>query len=338
MKYQNPLDGSKIQCTICPRNCKLSEGQGGFCGIRKNLGGNVVMTSYNYNTGLAIDPIEKKPLYHFYPGSSVLSFGTYGCNMGCDFCQNWRTTKTTEGVGKLNYTEPQQIAKLALSYGCKSVAFTYNDPVIFFEYAIDTAKACHDLGIKTIAVTAGYINPEPRKEFFGHMDAANIDLKAFNPEFYNKHCLAKMEYILDTIKYVKNETDCWLELTTLIIEGENDSDDELKSECEWIRDNLGVDTPLHFSAFHPDYKLTNRISTSLSTLLRAYNIAKSVGLRYVYTGNILNIETSTTRCHSCGKEIITRNGFRVLEYNLVEGNCKFCGAPCAGRFDTKNNL
>ena len=290
------------------------------------------MTSYGYNTGLAIDPIEKKPLYHFYPSSKVLSFGTLGCNMGCMFCQNWHTTKSKSDSKHLNYTPPEKIVETALSLGCKGVAFTYNDPIIYFEYAVDTAKLCRDAGIKTIAVTAGYINPEPRKEFFAHMDAANIDLKAFSEEFYKKNCLAHLAPILDTIKYVKQETNCWLELTTLLIEGENDSDDELKRQCEWIVENLGTSTPLHFSAFHPDYKFMDKPTTKLSTLIKAYDIACQAGIRYVYTGNLPDTKTSTTFCHSCGKPLIMRQGYSINEYNLVRGHCKFCGAKCAGAF------
>lgn len=310
----------------------LKEGQRGFCQIRQNLGGNVVLTSYGYNTGLAVDPIEKKPLYHFYPGSKVLSFGTLGCNMGCMFCQNWHTTKSKADSKHLNYTTPEKIVETALALGCKSVAFTYNDPVIFFEYAIDTAKLCRDAGIKTVAVTAGFINPEPRKEFFKYIDAVNIDLKAFSEEFYKKNCLAHLEPILDTIKYVRQETNCWLELTTLLIEGENDSDDELKKMCEWIVENLGVAVPLHFSAFHPDYKFLDHEATKLATLLNAYDIAKKAGIRYVYTGNVPDTKTSTTFCHACGKPLIVRQYYTINEYNLDRNRCKFCGAKCEGAF------
>jgi pyruvate formate lyase activating enzyme len=333
MKYQNILKDNKIQCTICPRNCKLAEGQRGFCQIRKNIGTNIELISYGYNTGLSVDPIEKKPLYHFYPGSKVLSFGTLGCNMGCMFCQNWHISKSKGDPTKLNKTMPKEIVEIAKDLNCKSVAFTYNDPVIFFEYAIDTAKICREKGIKTVAVTAGYINPEPRKEFFAHMDAANIDLKAFSEEFYQKNCLASLEPILDTIKYVKNETDCWLELTTLLIEGENDSDDELKRECEWIVKNLGTNVPLHFSAFHPDYKFMDRPKTKISTLLRAYDIAKKVGIKYVYTGNIIDSKTSITYCPACSKPLITRNGYLISDENLQSGHCRFCGAKCDGIFE-----
>ena len=333
MKYQHILKDNKLQCTICPRNCKLSEGQSGFCQVRKNIGGNVELISYGYNTGLSVDPIEKKPLYHFYPNSKVLSFGTLGCNMGCMFCQNWHISKSKADPTALNQTSPEKIVEIAKDLGCKSVAFTYNDPVIFFEYAIDTAKICRDNGIKTVAVTAGYINPEPRKEFFTYMDAANIDLKAFSERFYKKNCLASLAPILDTIKYVKNETNCWLELTTLLIEGENDSQEELELECEWIVQNLGIDVPLHFSAFHPDYKFMDRPQTKLSTLLNAYEIAKKAGIKYVYTGNVPDAKTSTTYCHACSKPVITRKNYSTGEYNLQSGHCKFCGVKCEGRFE-----
>ncbi len=331
MKYENRLSANKVQCKICPRNCKINEGQAGFCAIRKNINGEIVLTSYGYNTGLSVDPIEKKPLYHFFPGTKVLSFGTLGCNMGCQFCQNWHISKS-HADPKINHTEPKKIVELAKELGCKSVAFTYNDPVIFFEYAVDTAKICRDNGIKTVAVTAGYINPEPRKEFFAYMDAVNIDLKAFSENFYKKNCLAHLEPILDNIKYVKKETNCWLELTTLLIEGENDSDQEITKECEWIIENLGEDVPLHFSAFHPAYKFMDKTPTKPSTLLKAYDIAKKVGINYVYTGNIIDTKTSSTYCHACKKPIIIRNGYEISEKNIEKSHCRFCNEKCAGIF------
>lgn len=333
MKYQNRLTGNNVQCLICPRNCRLSEGQSGFCHIRKNINGEVVLTSYGRTTGLSIDPIEKKPLFHFYPGTKVLSFGTLGCNMGCMFCQNWQSSKSKEDSSHLIQAMPEQIADLAEKYDCKSVAFTYNDPTIFFEYAVDTAIECHKKGIKTVAVTAGYINPEPRKEFFSHMDAANVDLKALTESFYRKNCLASLEPILDTIKYIKHETSCWLELTTLLIEGENDSEDELTRECEWIVENLGVDTPLHFSAFHPAWKFKDKRPTSISTLMKAYDIAKKAGILYVYTGNILSINTSATYCPKCNEAVIKRMGNDVIEYWLErDGTCPVCKAKIQGKF------
>ena len=332
MKYQNILSNDKIQCTICPRNCILAEGQEGFCHVRKNVNNEIVLTTYGYNTGLAIDPIEKKPLYQFYPTTKVLSFGTLGCNMGCQFCQNWHISKNNSEVESLNKTSPEEIVQIARTHNCESVAFTYNDPIIFFEYALDCAKLCRQAGIKTVAVTSGYMNLEPAKEFFKYMDGANIDLKAFSQRFYSKNCRAKLQPVLDIIKYVANETNCHLELTTLLIEGENDSEEELQAECNWILDNIGDSVPLHFSAFFPKYKFNDRKPTDFETLLKAYNIAKKTGLKYVYTGNITNVETSTTYCKNCNKPVIVRNGYQLLEYNLVNGYCKFCAAKCDGNF------
>ncbi len=333
MKYQNNTK-DKVQCTVCPRNCVLKDGQRGFCHVRQNIDGKITLTTYGYNTGLAIDPIEKKPFYHFYPSSRVLSFGTVGCNMGCQFCQNWTTSKSKIDPKRTNKVSPKEIAKLAAKHKCKSVAFTYNEPTIFLEYAIDTAKECKKLGIQTVAVTAGYINPEPRKELFKHIDAVNIDLKAFSGKFYKKYCFAELEPVLDTIKYIKNETDTWLELTTLLIEGENDSEEEIERECEWIAENLGTFVPLHFSAFHPGYKFNEKSATQIPTLLKAIDIAKSKGLNYVYAGNISNLKSSTTYCHNCKRPVIMRDGYLIMEYNLNEnGCCDFCGTACKGRFE-----
>lgn len=332
MKYQNVLNDDRVQCTVCPRNCILKNGQEGFCHVRKNENGEIILTTYGYNTGLSIDPIEKKPLYQFYPKSSVLSFGTLGCNMGCQFCQNWRTTKNKSDSRLLNKTSPQEIVQIAKEYNCKSVAFTYNDPIIFLEYAVDTAKLCRENGINTVAVTSGFINHGPAKELFKYMDAANIDLKGFSEEFYKKNCLAHIEPVLETIKYVKKETGCWLELTTMLIEGENDSEEEIKSECRWILENLGDDVPLHFSAFFPGYKFSNKKATGFSSLLKAYEIAVDTGLKYVYTGNLTNTKTSSTYCKNCHNAVIVRNSYELLEYNLREGRCIYCGTKCDGRF------
>lgn len=333
MKYQKLLTNGKVQCNICPRNCILGEGNSGFCYIRKCENGEIKLKSYGYNTGLAIDPIEKKPLYQFYPTSTILSFGTLGCIMGCQFCQNWQTTKVKAPIESCNKTSPEEIVQIAKHYNCKSVAFTYNDPIAYYEYALDSAKLCQANGLKTVAVTSGYINPEPAKEFFKYMDAANIDLKGFSEEFYQKHCLAHINPVLETIKYAVNETDCHVELTTLLIEGENDSDDMIKAECDWILNNLGDNVPLHFSAFFPRYKYTEKKSTDFSTLMKAYQIAKNAGIEYVYTGNISNIETSSTYCKNCRNPIIKRNGYQLLEYNLIGDKCRFCGAKNDGMYE-----
>lgn len=329
MKYQNILN-DKIECTLCPRKCKLSKDQRGFCYVRRNSGTEIVLDTYGYNTGLAIDPVEKKPLYHFYPASKVLSFGTLGCNMGCLFCQNSHITKVKHPIEQCDKVSPQEIVETAKKYNCKAVAFTYNDPIIFFGYALDCAKLCRKEGIKTIAVTSGYINKEPAKEFFNLMDGANIDLKGFSEEFYSKNCLAHLNPVLETIKYAVNETDCFIELTTMLIDGENDQ--YIEKECEWILNNLGENIPLHFSAFRPHYKFMNRSQTKFETLIKAYNIAKDMGIKYVYLGNIATIETSTTYCKNCNKPLVIRNGYNLLENNLEQGVCKFCKTKLDGLF------
>ncbi len=330
MKYQKILKNNKTQCTLCPRNCILAPYQSGFCYVRSNHNGQIILDSYGYNTGLAIDPVEKKPLYHFYPSSDVLSFGTLGCNMGCQFCQNWQTTKVKYPVEQCQPAPPEAIINTAKENNCKAVAFTYNDPIIFYEYALETARLCREEGIKTIAVTSGYINPEPAKEFFKYMDAANIDLKGFSEDFYRKNCFAHLQPVLDTIKYAVKETKCFVELTTMLIEGENDL--YVEQECDWILENLGDYVPIHFSAFYPRYNFKDRKPTKLETLMKAYNTAKKMGLKYVYTGNVSDIETSTTYCKNCGKPLLKRDGYSLLENNLENGNCKFCGAKLDGCF------
>ena len=332
MKYQNILQNGKVQCAICPRNCILSEGQEGFCHVRKNVNQNIELITYGYNTGLAIDPIEKKPLYHFYPNTPILSFGTLGCNMGCLFCQNWDISKSKENPQSMRKTSPEEIVEIAKHYNCKSVAFTYNDPIIFFEYALDTAKLCRENNIKTVAVTSGFINPEPAQEFFEYMDAANIDLKGFSQRFYGKNCLAKLQPVLDTINYAVNKTACHIELTTMLIEGENDSTEEIQAECDWITENLGYCVPVHFSAFFPRFKFSDRQPTSIKTLLKAYNIAKESGIKYVYTGNLPHTESSTTYCKNCGKPIIVRDGYKLSEYHLDDGKCEYCSTLCDGKY------
>ena len=323
MKYQKIIN-DKIQCEICPRKCILGKNQRGFCYVRRNNGQQIVLDTYGYNTGLAIDPVEKKPLYHFYPNSKVLSFGTLGCNMGCLFCQNNHITKVKTPIENCQKATPEEIVALAKKYECKAVAFTYNDPIIFFEYAIDTAKLCQEEGIKTIAVTSGYINQNTGAEFFNYMDAANIDLKGFSEAFYKKNCLADFETILNNIEYVANETDCHLELTTLLIEGENTDKDQLLREFNWILEKLGDNIPLHLSAFHPARKMLDKPCTSPDTLFHAYKLAKDVGLKYVYTGNISDIETSTPYCRNCGAELIVRDGFKVVSNNIPGGKCPDC--------------
>ncbi|RME57913.1 MAG: AmmeMemoRadiSam system radical SAM enzyme [Candidatus Dadabacteria bacterium] len=332
-KYFKPLSNGKIQCTLCPRLCSLQDGQRGMCFVRKREGDKIVLTTFGRSSGFCVDPIEKKPLNHFLPGTPVLSFGTAGCNLACKFCQNWDISKSREIDTLADKASPEKIAETAKYLGCKSVAFTYNDPVIFMEYAIEIAKECHKRGIYTVAVTAGYINPEPRKEFFKHIDAANVDLKSFREEFYHKLCSAHLKPVLDTLVYLKQNTDVWVEVTTLLIPGHNDSDDEIRELSRWVLRNLGRECPLHFSAFHPDYKMMDVAPTPASTLKRAREIALSEGLYYVYTGNIFDEEGQSTYCWKCKKKVIGRNWYEITEYNLnARGECIFCHAPCHGRF------
>jgi len=332
-QWWHALDDGRIQCDLCPRDCKLHDGQRGLCFVRARQGDAMVLTTWGRSSGFCIDPIEKKPLNHFLPGSSVFSFGTAGCNLACKFCQNWDISKSREMDRLLDRASPARIAEVARDSGCASVAFTYNDPVIFAEYAMDTADACHALGVKTVAVTAGYIHAEPRRAFFAKMDAANIDLKGFTEDFYFKLTGAHLAPVLETLRYVKHETGCWLEITTLLIPGQNDSSDELDAMTRWIADNLGTDVPLHFSAFHPDYRMTDIAPTPASTLTRARRIALDNGLRHVYTGNVHDREGGSTCCKGCGAVLIERDWHEILRYELDDnGGCPHCGTAVAGRF------
>ncbi len=332
-KYWEKLPNGRVQCSICPNFCRLAEGQRGACFVRMNQGGEVVLTTYGRSSGFCIDPIEKKPLNHFLPGTPILSFGTAGCNLTCRFCQNWDISKSREFDTLADAAEPATIARAAKSLGCSSVAFTYNDPVIFMEYAIDIAKECHKLGIKAVAVTAGYMCDEPRREFYQHMDAANVDLKGFTARFYEQICGALLENVKESLVYIKHETDVWLEITTLLIPGENDSEQEVDALSKWVKEEIGPDVPLHFTAFHPDYKMLDKPPTPPATLTRSRRIAMKNGLRYVYTGNVHDEDGGSTYCHQCGKRLIGRDWYVMTEWNLdADGKCRFCGTPCAGVF------
>lgn len=328
------LEDGRIQCDVCPRACKLHEGQRGLCFVRARVQDQVVLTTYGRSSGFCVDPIEKKPLNHFYPGSSVLSFGTAGCNLACKFCQNWDISKSREMDTLASEASPAQIAKAAHETGCKSVAYTYNDPVIFHEYAIDVAQACREKGIRSVAVSAGYHSPAARREFYQYMDAANIDLKSFSEEFYWKLTGGHLNPVLETLEYLKHETCVWFEITTLIIPGHNDDAKELEAMSRWIMDHLGPDVPLHFSAFHPDYKMPDVGATPPATLSLARRIAKEQGLHHVYTGNVHDKEGDCTSCHRCGERLIQRDWYQILDWNLTaDGVCPRCKTPLAGRFD-----
>ena len=332
--YWHVLNDGRVQCDLCPRFCKLKEGQRGLCFVRANQDNQIVLTTYGRSSGFCIDPIEKKPLNHFLPGTPVLSFGTAGCNLACKFCQNWDMSKSREMDLLAEKASPQTIAEQAKLHHCRSVAYTYNDPVIFHEYAIDVAHACRELGIKSVAVSAGYICEKPRVEFFDAMDAANIDLKAFTEDFYHKLTGAHLQPVLETLRYIKQETKVWLEITTLLIPGKNDSDDELREMCEWLMSNLGPDVPLHFSAFHPDYKMLDIPATPVATLSRAREIAMRAGLRYVYTGNVHDKAGSSSYCHHCGHLLIERDWYELGKWGLdSNGCCESCGTPLPGVFE-----
>ena len=336
-RWWHQLADGRVQCDLCPRDCRLHEGQRGACFVRRRVGDEMILTTYGRSSGFCVDPIEKKPLNHFYPGSRVLSFGTAGCNLACKFCQNWDISKSKSMDRLADQATPQQIVDAAIQTGSRSIAFTYNDPVIFAEYAIDIANACRDQDIRSVAVTAGYIHDMPRREFFGVMDAANVDLKAFTDEFYFRLTGARLQPVLDTLKYLRNETGVWVEITTLLIPGKNDSDDELLRMSQWIRNELGPDVPLHFTAFHPDWKMRDIGATPAQTLSRARAIAKAEGLNYVYTGNVHDTKGGTTSCAQCGDALITRDWHRILLYRVsADGHCLNCNTPLPGRYEKFN--
>jgi pyruvate formate lyase activating enzyme len=335
-KYWHKLDDGRVQCDVCPRFCKLHEGQRGLCFVRGNQDGAIVLTTYGRSSGFCVDPIEKKPLNHYLPGTPILSFGTAGCNLACKFCQNWDISKSREFDTLQDQASPATIARAAQTLGCKSVAYTYNDPVIFMEYAIDVARECRKLGIKSVAVTAGYMAPEARAEFYQHMDAANVDLKGFTEDFYFKICGGHLEPVLDTLKYLKHQTKVWFEITTLLIPGHNDSDEEIDAMTRWGVANLGTDVPWHFTAFHPDWKMLDVPPTPPSTLTRARQIAMRNGVRYAYTGNVHDEHGQSTYCHHCGTRLIGRDWYEITAWQLDEhGRCRKCGTPCAGVFEAR---
>jgi pyruvate formate lyase activating enzyme len=333
-KYWHALPDGRVQCDVCPRACKLHEGQRGVCFVRARENDEVVLTTYGRSSGFCIDPVEKKPLNHFLPGSAVLSFGTAGCNLACRFCQNWDISKSKELDTLADQASPAVLATAARDLGCRSVAFTYNDPTIFLEYAIDVADACRAVGVAAVAVTAGYICPEPRREFYAHLDAANVDLKGFTDDFYRHTCGGHLRDVLDTLVYLVHETDVWVELTTLLIPGKNDSPEELDAMTKWVAAELGPDVPMHFTAFHPDFKMLDTPPTPPATLTRARAIALDNGIRFAYTGNVHDRDGGSTTCPNCQALVIERDWYVLGRYALDDsGACRACGAPIPGRFD-----
>jgi pyruvate formate lyase activating enzyme len=304
--------------------------------VRACESGRIVLTTYGRSSGFCVDPIEKKPLNHFLPGTPVLSFGTAGCNLACRFCQNWDISKSRETDVLADEAPPERIARAAAALGCRSVAFTYNDPVIFLEYAVDAAKACHAAGVRTVAVTAGYVRPAARQELFAHMDAANVDLKAFSDRFYRDLCAGQLGPVLETLEYLAHETKVWLEVTTLLIPGENDSAAEIEAASRWFAEHLGPDVPWHFSAFHPDWRMRDRPPTPPATLRRAREIARAHGIRHVYVGNVRDEPGQSTFCPGCGALLIGREGYEITAWNLgPAGRCLACAARCAGVFEAE---
>jgi pyruvate formate lyase activating enzyme len=335
-RYWRRLEDGRVQCDVCPRRCRLHEGQRGLCFVRGRNRNGIELYTYGRSSGFCVDPIEKKPLNHFLPGTPVLSFGTAGCNLACKFCQNWDMSKSREMDTLADSAAPAELAGAARDLGCASVAFTYNDPTVFMEYAIDVAQACREVAVKTVAVTAGYMCPEPRAEFYRWIDAANVDLKAFTERFYRRVCGSELAPVLDTLVYLKRETSVWLEITTLLIPGENDSDAELDSMTRWIAEQLGADVPLHFSAFHPDWKMIDHSPTPPQTLTRAREIAMRNGLRYVYTGNVHDKAGGSTWCPGCHALLIERDWYQLGHWGLTpDACCAQCGLRIPGVFSAR---
>jgi pyruvate formate lyase activating enzyme len=331
--FEREEDG-RLRCTLCPRGCTLADGQAGFCYVRQNQGGQMVLLAYGKSTGFAVDPIEKKPLYHFLPGTGVLSFGTVGCNLACRFCQNWNISKARESGRSMAEMSPEDVVALAESSGTPSIAFTYNDPVIWAEWAIDVARVARRRGIRTVFVTAGYVEARPREEIFATMDAVNVDLKSFTEDFYAKVTLSHLAPVLETLEWLAKEGRTWTEVTNLLIPGLNDDPGEIRRLAEWIAGHMGPDVPLHFSAFHPAWKMTDRPPTPPATLTEARRIARETGLRHVYTGNVHDPDGQCTFCPRCGKAVVRRDWNSVRKNLLGPGGaCPECGERIAGVFD-----
>lgn len=330
-EFWTELANGCLRCDVCPRQCQLRDQQVGYCSARKRQENKIVLISYGLTSGLSIDPVEKKPLYHFLPGIKVLSFGGWGCNLACQFCQNSSLVHSQSfEVGAVALT-PEQIAMSAQEQDCAGVAFTYNEPIIAAEYVIDCAKACHQCGVKTIAVSNGYVLEEARRQFFGEIDAVNIDLKSFTEDFYQRICSGHLQPVLDTLRYLVNETPVWVEITNLIIPGKNDNVSEINELTRWIVQELGTQVPLHFSAFHPSFRMKNNPACGLVILERAREIAMENGIKFVYLGNVRHPNGSNTFCPSCNQLLIDRSGFSVSNHLVLsDGSCSYCGCAIPG--------
>jgi pyruvate formate lyase activating enzyme len=338
-RYWHMLADGRVQCDVCPRFCKLREGQRGLCFVRGRRDDGIVLTTYGRSSGFCLDPIEKKPLNHFLPGTPVLSFGTAGCNLTCKFCQNWDISKARAMDRLMDRASPEAIAEAAVASGARAIAYTYNDPVIFLEYAVDVARAARERGLRNVAVTAGYVAPGAREELFAAMDAANVDLKAFTERFYRTLCTGQLGAVLETLEYLKRETDVWFEITTLLIPGENDGAGEVAELSAWVFERLGPDVPLHFTAFHPDFRMLDTPPTPKATLTQAREIARAAGLRYVYTGNVHDEPGQSTYCPGCGARVIGRDWYRITRWRLTpDGTCADCGTRVAGLFEPEPGI
>ncbi|NOZ03136.1 MAG: AmmeMemoRadiSam system radical SAM enzyme [FCB group bacterium] len=331
-RWWRPLGNGKVECYLCPRYCRIPVGSHGFCVVRENHGGKLYSTVYERTTGLAVDPIEKKPLYHFYPGTQILSFGTIGCNLGCKFCQNWHISKVRHQVYLTHECTAESIVWKAREHNCIGIAYTYNEPTIFGEWVMDVARLARERGLKNVLVTNGYVSPNARRELYRDIDAVNVDLKAFTEAFYRKLTLSRLDPVLDTLRWLVHETDVWVEITTLIIPGKNDSERELDGLTKFVARELNPDVPVHFTAFHPDFKMLDHLPTPVETLFRARDIARRNGLNYVYTGNIFTSVGQKTVCRHCGKMVIHRNIYYVQKPNMKGNCCSFCGYRIPGHF------
>ena len=330
-RWWEAMPGGKVHCYLCPRHCHIGEGQAGFCFIRANQGGKLYSLGYAHPAALQVDPIEKKPLNHFLPGTRVFSMGTAGCNMGCFFCQNWDISKSRADQVRANYIPPEDVVQLAIQHGCPSIAFTYNEPTIWGEYVIDISQAAHEQGINTVMVSNGYTAREAFHDIYDHIDAANIDLKAFTDNFYARVTLSHLQPVLETLEWLKKETSVWVEMTNLIIPTLNDAPAETRALCEWVLEHLGPDVPLHFTAFHPDFKLRDIPGTPPDTLHAARATALEMGLHYVYEGNIRG-NGAHTYCPSCKTLLVRRSWHDVQENHLQNGCCPTCGLAIPGHW------
>jgi len=327
------LETKEVRCKLCNFRCRIKEGNLGICRVRRNIDGKLYSLNYHAICSTGVDPIEKKPLFHFQPGRGSFSIAAPGCNFRCDFCQNWQISQLPrlqdDLVGR-SY-RPQQIVSAAKQHRCASIAYTYTEPTVFMEICAECGRLAHQQGIANVFVSNGYMTIEALEYARDFLDAINVDLKSFNEDFYRDRCKASLAPVLETLRYIGQKTDIWLEVTTLVVPGQNDSDSELQQIAEFIAGELGPHVPWHISRFHPDFEMTDSIPTPAETLTRAYDFARQAGLRYVYVGNMPGLGYENTLCHQCGQVLIERYGYRLGQYNLINGACTGCGTTLAGK-------